>query len=128
MYGKIEENKLVLAQNVLNIDGKYVLNPQQKDYLKAGYKPVEYAQILDLKEGVKLKEVYSELEDRIVVSYLEEEIVLTDSEKIQEILKELNELDLKTIRPLRAGETDRIQELENRAIELREELQTLLNP
>lgn len=128
MYGKIEENKLVLAQNVLNIDGKYVLNPQQKDYLKAGYKHVEYAQILDLKEGVKLKEVYSELEDRIVVSYLEEEIVLTDSEKIQEILKELNELDLKTIRPLRAGETDRIQELENRAIELREELQTLLNP
>ena len=39
-----------------------------------------------------------------------------------EILQELDAIDKKTIRPLRAGETDRLKELEDQAVELRKEL------
>lgn len=45
--------------------------------------------------------------------------------RISEIKLELDTLDLKTIRPLRAGETDRLAQLEARAQELREQLQNL---
>jgi|SRR3972149_2663288 len=43
----------------------------------------------------------------------------------QEILTELNQLDLKIIRPLSEGETVKVQELVNQKIALREELATL---
>ena len=43
----------------------------------------------------------------------------------QEILEELNALDLKSIRALRANEAERLQELENQAIELRKEYNSL---
>ena len=42
-----------------------------------------------------------------------------------EILEELNTLDLKSIRALRANEAERLQELENQAIELRKEYNSL---
>lgn len=45
--------------------------------------------------------------------------------RIDEIKAELIELDSKTIRPLRAGETEKLQELETQAEELRKELQKL---
>lgn len=45
--------------------------------------------------------------------------------RISEIKAELDILDLKSVRPLRAGETDRLAQLEARAQELREQLQKL---
>lgn len=48
-------------------------------------------------------------------------------QRIAEIKTELTELDNKTIRPLRAGETEKLAELEKQAEELREELQKLID-
>ena len=42
-----------------------------------------------------------------------------------EIISELNEIDMKSIRPARAGEAEKLKELENQAVELRKELSTL---
>lgn len=45
--------------------------------------------------------------------------------RIAEIKTELEEIDRKTIRPARAGETERLEELEAQAVKLREELKEL---
>ncbi len=45
--------------------------------------------------------------------------------RIEEIMQELDALDLKTIRPLRAGETSKLEELEVQACALRQELHEL---
>ena len=45
--------------------------------------------------------------------------------RISEIKSELNEIDMKSIRPARAGEAEKLKELENQAVELRKELSTL---
>ncbi len=45
--------------------------------------------------------------------------------KIQKIKDELNELDFKTIRALRAGESQKISEYEDRAKKLRTDLESL---
>ena len=42
--------------------------------------------------------------------------------RISEIKSELNEIDMKSIRPARAGETDKLKELEIEAEKLRKEL------
>lgn len=47
------------------------------------------------------------------------------TERIQEIKQQLYDLDIKTIRALRAGETDYINQYETQAEELRVELQNL---
>ena len=47
--------------------------------------------------------------------------------RIAEIKAELIELDNKTIRPLRAGETEKLAELEKQAEGLREELHVLID-
>lgn len=43
----------------------------------------------------------------------------------KEILEQLNQIDLKTIRPLREGEADRVEALKAQALVLRLELQSL---
>lgn len=48
-----------------------------------------------------------------------------NTKRIAEIKVELIELDNKTIRPLRAGETEKLKELEEEAEKLREEMQSL---
>lgn len=40
-YAKIENDKLVYAPNILNIDGKTIINPKDEHYRKMGYKPIE---------------------------------------------------------------------------------------
>ncbi len=45
--------------------------------------------------------------------------------KIEEIKSKLNDIDLKSIRPARAGETERLAELELQAVELRKQLSEL---
>lgn len=53
------------------------------------------------------------------------EEVITPQERISEILQELNEIDRKSIRALRANEADYIAIYEQQAQALREELQQL---
>lgn len=62
----------------------------------------------------------------IVNPEYEEEVAKQEKEKRKgEILAELDQLDLKSIRALRAGEEDRLAELEAQAVELRNELNAL---
>jgi hypothetical protein len=76
------------------------------------------------------QEIYDNLEK---YNYINNEFVINpnydEQKRIEErkakILNELNALDLKSIRALRANETDRLQELENQAIELRKEYNSL---
>ena len=68
-----------------------------------------------------------EIEDAEIYAAKLDEIIESNNngikqKRINEILKELDNLDLKSIRALRAGETDRIDELENEAIKLRVEM------
>ena len=85
----------------------------------------EYDEILLPRNGEF--QVDFEIEDLdIYAGKLQEFIdIFNEKEKqarITEIKAQLDELDKKTIRPLRAGETERIDELENEAIKLRAEL------
>ncbi len=57
--------------------------------------------------------------------YTEKQTEVQQQARINEIKAELIELDNKTIRPLRAGETEKLEELEIQAKALREELKTL---
>ena len=85
----------------------------------------EYDEILLPRNGEF--QVDFEIEDLdIYAGKLQEFIdIFNEKEKqarITEIKAQLDELDKKSIRPLRAGETERIDELENEAIKLRAEL------
>lgn len=67
-------------------------------------------------------------QDGAVVEYVEPQHVIDERNRlnrIQEIKKLLREIDMQTIRPLRAGETDKVAELEEEAETLRTELQGL---
>ena len=76
------------------------------------------------------QEIYENLEN---YNYVNGEFVINPDyenqkrikERKAEILNELNALDLKSIRALRANETERLQELETQAIELRKEYNSL---
>ena len=76
------------------------------------------------------QEIYDNLEK---YNYVNGEFVINPDyenqkrikERKAEILNELNTLDLKSIRALRAYEVERLQELENQAIELRKEYNSL---
>lgn len=50
-----------------------------------------------------------------------------DAERIEQIHVQLMEIDIKSIRALRANETERLAELEAEAVALREELERLNN-
>ena len=68
-----------------------------------------------------------EIEDNEVYAAKLEEIITENNKKIyknriEEIKQALNDIDLKSIRPARAGEQERLDELENQAIVLRTEL------
>lgn len=76
------------------------------------------------------KEMFDNLEryeykNGLIVEIENYEELQAKEQRKQEILEELNQLDLKSIRALRANETDRLQGLENQAIELRQELSSL---
>ena len=68
-----------------------------------------------------------EIEDaEIYAAKLDEIIEINNNgikqKRINEILKELDSIDTKTIRALRENEPDRLNELENKAIKLRAEM------
>lgn len=87
-----------------------------------------------LNDGVVNLEISQELYDNLEkYNYVNDEFVINpDYEEIKakeerkaKILNELNTIDLKSIRALRANEAERLQELENKAIELRKEYNSL---
>lgn len=122
MYAKINNNRLEYAPHYLNINDKQILNPTGEDYLKAGYKEVEFGQKPQLEPDKKLTESYMEYGTKILVSYTHEDIQKPYISREDEIKQQLYNLDLISIRPLRAGEVERIKELDTQAQALREEL------
>lgn len=68
-------------------------------------------------------------QDNSIVANPEYEEILaqrTRTARIEEIKAQLNELDLKSIRALRSNEEDYLQQYEEEAIALRNELRTLI--
>ncbi|MBQ1394516.1 MAG: hypothetical protein IIY81_13525 [Lachnospiraceae bacterium] len=58
-------------------------------------------------------------------NYEQEQLIKQKQARIQEIKEKLDELDLKSIRAIRAGETDRVLSIETEAQNYRNEINTL---
>ena len=69
MYGKIINNELQKAPNCIEFEGKIILNPQEKQYISAGYKPVEYGVIPEIAQDEELTTSFVEEKGKIIVLY-----------------------------------------------------------
>lgn len=97
-------------------NGKIILYTENK------LNPQEY--MLD-GEMVETNEEYILIDGEYVLKNSEESIEYQKELRKQEILTALNELDLKSIRAIRANDTEYIQKYEEEAQALREELRNL---
>ena len=75
MYGKLVEGQLVEAPyKMLQYDynGKHicVLNPTAENYIRAGYKVVEYGEMPESESEQVYEVVYEETADKILVEYV----------------------------------------------------------
>lgn len=123
MFAKLMNNELKLAPHFVEIEGKTILNPQEDDYRLLGYKPVVYNDSPSVLSNQTLVETYGEDNEKIYVNYQVQNAPNISRE--EEIKIELMEIDSKSIRPLRAQETQRLLELENQAEILRAELRNI---
>ena len=123
MFAKLIKNELKLAPHFVEIEGKVILNPQENDYRLLGYKPVVYSDSPSVLSNQTLVETYGEDNEKIYVNYQVQSVPNISRE--EEIKIELMEIDSKSIRPLRAQETQRLLELENEAEILRAELRSI---
>lgn len=74
MLGKLVDGQLHIATGkILIIDDEVIVNPREEDWIRAGYKPVEFNPLPE-KEGFYQVPEYTEEEDKIVVTYHYEEI------------------------------------------------------
>lgn len=62
-YGKIEKGKMIYAPDVLAVDGKQIITPNEEDYLKAGWLKVKIGVELSCKEGYEISKNYRVVED-----------------------------------------------------------------
>ena len=68
MYGKLENNELIYASRVAIINGDMIItNPQEEDYINAGYKPIIDNVQLDAEN--EYTPIYTEEEDKIIINY-----------------------------------------------------------
>lgn len=75
MYGKLVEGQLVEAPGKMlqyEYEDKHIcaLNPTEENYMQAGYKPVEYGEILTNDDGREYELVYEETADKILIKYV----------------------------------------------------------
>ncbi len=75
MYAKIlSDNKLQYASYYVINNGKIILNPQEQNYLEAGYFPVVVGPVSNLEAGKKIVQNISFDNEKITISYsLEDE-------------------------------------------------------
>ena len=70
MYAKlISDNELKYASYYLIVDNKMILNPQEQNYLDAGYKPVVHIPMPLSETGQEYVQKIIEKENQIVVTY-----------------------------------------------------------
>lgn len=130
MFGKIENGRLVIAGQKIEIENGWITNPTEEHLVANGYKLVEYTEKPTYdKEEEKLKEVYTDGET-IQVSY--EKIALTDEEHNaviqQEIVAEENKITARNIRTAIKGDEfalNKITEVENNIVALRAKIREI---
>ena len=69
MYGKLENNALKYAPHYLILNNKTILNPQENDYINAGYKEVVYGDMPLVEADEGLDTSYVEQGNKIQVVY-----------------------------------------------------------
>lgn len=127
MFGKLENGRLVIAGQKIQVGNVWITNPTEQQLRANGYKEVEYTERPTYdKENEKLIETYTDGET-IVVSY--EKVALTDYEHNEIIKQEIAEEEAKitdrNIRESILGDSyalNKITEIEGRIAELREKL------
>lgn len=131
MLGKIIDGRLVVAGRIIKEGNTTITNPTEEKLKELGYKEIEYTEKPQYdKEEQKIVEVYSEGEDKIIVSYGTEQ--LTDEEHnaiIQaEIIAEENKITARNIRNAIKGDNfalNKITEVEGNIAELRAKLREI---
>ena len=78
MYAKLENNALKYAPHYLILNNKMILNPQENDYINAGYKEVVYGDMPLCESGKIIVENYCEDENKKTVNYTLEDIQTQD--------------------------------------------------
>lgn len=89
-FGKLINNKMVEAPNILNKDGKQYINPPDELYLEYGYLPLEYTTIPDIMEGYHLVHSWVVMGDRLVQKWNYEADV-----DVSDLIKRLRRLESK---------------------------------
>lgn len=70
MYAKlISDNQLKYAQHYVIEEDKLVLNPQEQNYLDAGYKPVVHIPMPLSETGQEYTQIFIEEENQIIITY-----------------------------------------------------------
>ena len=70
MYGKLQENELIIAPRKLNGDGVVVYNPPAEMYAEQGWKPVTFTEPpSDPPQGYTYESSWEEQDDAIVQTW-----------------------------------------------------------
>ena len=127
MYGKIENGRLVIAGQKIQIENGWITNPTEDKLKELGYKTVEYTEKPEYdKEEEKLVETYTDGET-ITVSYEVVELSAEEHNAIiqQEIVAEESKITARNIREGILGDnfaTQKLTEIESNIYQLRQKL------
>ena len=130
MFGKIENGRLVVAGQKIQIENGWITNPTEDKLKELGYKTVEYTEKPEYdKEEEKLVETYTD-GDKIQVSYEKVELSAEEHNAIiqQEIVAEENKITARNIRNAIKGDKfalNKIDEIENNIAELRAKIREI---
>lgn len=130
MYGKIVDNKLVIAGDTIKIENGSITNPTEEQLIGLGYKVIEYAPKPEYDdEEEKLVEEYRENIEKTTILVCYEKVALTDEEHNeiikQEIIEEENKLTPRRQREIdlnKEGALQFVQQIENNIVALRTKL------
>ena len=89
MFGKIKDNKLVIAGKVIKTETGTISNPTNEQLIEKGYKEIVYVET-KVQDGYKLVPVYTDGKT-ITVNY--KQVELTEAEKRAKILAEIEYLE-----------------------------------
>lgn len=96
LYGKIVNNKLIIARNKIQIKNGWITNPTEDKLKELGYKTIEYTERPTYnKEEEKLVETYREDIEKTTILVCYEKVALTDEEHNNIIKQEIAEEEKK---------------------------------
>ncbi len=127
LQDEIKEIKIINTEGIeetQTIITKYIQRQSDLAIIPCILGNKDYEQYLvDVENGAEVTDFDYNVEN--LRQILAQEQLIKDT-RIQEIKTELNNLDLKAIRPLLDNETYKVEEIKSKKLLLREELQTLL--